>query len=101
MMPGGIRRFNVASSTGKLTSRRDLATHIMQPAPRGERKDFSIFDLDWINADVKIDFFGPFVTNCKRDKIEQKQIEALTAGLQKVSAQLEMSKPAPQMVDNH
>jgi uncharacterized coiled-coil protein SlyX len=29
---------------------------------------------------------------------QQKQIEALTAGLQKVSAQLEMSKPAPQMV---
>ena len=29
---------------------------------------------------------------------QQKQIEALTAGLQKVSAQLEASKPAPQMV---
>jgi hypothetical protein len=29
---------------------------------------------------------------------QQKQIEALTAGLQKVSAQLEVSKPAPQMV---
>ena len=26
---------------------------------------------------------------------QQKQIEALTAGLQKVSAQLELSKPAP------
>ena len=33
---------------------------------------------------------------------QQKQIEALTAGLQKVSAQVEMSKPAPQTVaDNH
>ena len=31
---------------------------------------------------------------------QQKQIEALTAGLQKVSAQLEASKPAPQMVKN-
>jgi hypothetical protein len=31
----------------------------------------------------------------------QKQIEALTAGLQKVSAQLETSRPAPQMVDNN
>jgi hypothetical protein len=31
---------------------------------------------------------------------QQKQIEALTAGLQKVSAQLEMSKPAPQTVLN-
>ncbi len=31
---------------------------------------------------------------------QQKQIEALTAGLQKVSAQLEASKPAPQLVKN-
>jgi hypothetical protein len=31
---------------------------------------------------------------------QQKQIEVLTAGLQKVSAQLEASKPAPQMVNN-
>jgi hypothetical protein len=31
---------------------------------------------------------------------QQKQIEALTAGLQKVSAQLELSKLAPQVVNN-
>jgi hypothetical protein len=31
---------------------------------------------------------------------QQKQIEALTVGLQKVSAQLEASKPAPQVVAN-
>jgi hypothetical protein len=31
---------------------------------------------------------------------QQKQIDALTAGLQKVSAQLELSKPAPQVVNN-
>jgi hypothetical protein len=31
---------------------------------------------------------------------QQKQIEALTAGLQKVSAQLEVIKPAPQVVNN-
>jgi hypothetical protein len=31
---------------------------------------------------------------------QQKQIEALTAGLQKVSAQLESSKAAPQVVNN-
>jgi uncharacterized coiled-coil protein SlyX len=31
---------------------------------------------------------------------QQKQIEVLTAGLQKVSAQLELSKPAPQTVKN-
>jgi hypothetical protein len=32
---------------------------------------------------------------------QQKQIEALTAGLQKVSAQLEASKPASQVVLNN
>jgi len=32
---------------------------------------------------------------------QQKQIEALTAGLQKVSAQIEAGKPAPQMVVNN
>ena len=32
---------------------------------------------------------------------QQKQIEALTAGLQKVSAQLETGKPAPQVVSNN
>ena len=31
---------------------------------------------------------------------QQKQIEALTAGLQRVSAQLEASKPAAQVVNN-
>jgi hypothetical protein len=32
---------------------------------------------------------------------QQKQIEALTAGLQKVSAQVEMNRTAPQMVVNN
>jgi len=32
---------------------------------------------------------------------QEKQIEALTAGLEKVSAQLEVSKPAPQVVVNN
>ena len=32
--------------------------------------------------------------------VQQKQIDALTAGLQKVSAQIEASKPAPQVVNN-
>jgi len=32
---------------------------------------------------------------------QQKQIKALTAGLQKVSDQLEATKPAPQMVLNN
>ena len=32
---------------------------------------------------------------------QQKQIEALTVGLQKVSAQLELTKPAAQTVNNN
>jgi hypothetical protein len=32
---------------------------------------------------------------------QQKQIEALTTGLQKVSAEVEANKPAPQVVDNN
>jgi hypothetical protein len=32
---------------------------------------------------------------------QQKQIEARAVGLQKVSAQLEASKPAPQVVNNN
>ena len=35
----------------------------------------------------------------KVEQLEQ-QVERLTAGLQKVSAQLEVSKPAPQVVNN-
>jgi trimeric autotransporter adhesin len=34
------------------------------------------------------------------DAHQQEQIEALTAGLHKVSTQLEASKPAPQVVNN-
>ena len=41
------------------------------------------------------------ITQLQQDSVEQqKQIEALTAGLQKVSAQLEASNPAPQVVNN-
>jgi uncharacterized coiled-coil protein SlyX len=42
-------------------------------------------------------------TDAKQEAIiakQQKQIEALTEGLQKVNTQLEASKPAPQVVNN-
>ena len=41
-----------------------------------------------------------FIKARRRIDSQQKQIEALTAGLQKVSAQLEASRPAPQVVNN-
>jgi hypothetical protein len=44
----------------------------------------------------------PTIARLKQDSTEQhKQIEALTAGLEKVSAQLEVIKPAPQTVLNN
>jgi hypothetical protein len=42
-----------------------------------------------------------FLKEHRRVEELEKKIEALTAGLQKVSAQLEMSKPAPQTVVNN
>jgi len=44
-------------------------------------------------AQLKQEFESKFAT-------QQKQIERLTASLQKVSAQVEMNRPAPQVVDN-
>jgi hypothetical protein len=45
------------------------------------------------NEQRRSDFEAPFAQ-------QQKQIEALTSGLQKVSAQLELNKAAPQTVLN-
>ena len=42
-----------------------------------------------------------FVEEHRKVEELEKQVEALTAGLQKVSAQLEVSKPAPQVVENN
>jgi hypothetical protein len=58
---------------------------------------------DAVNAMLLNEFLKE---HCKNEKQEatiakqQKQIEALTAGLQKVSAQVEANKPAPQVVNN-
>ncbi len=58
-----------------------------------QRKDFqaSITKLEATMAQQQKDFQATAAR-------QQEQIEALTAGLQKVSAQVEMSRPAPQMV---
>ena len=52
---------------------------------------------DQVNAMLLNEFLKG---TCARLTAQQKQIDALTAGLQKVSAQLEASKPAPQVVNN-
>ena len=71
---------------------------------RDENGDIYIVRYDAVNAMLLNEFLK------EHRKVEEqgvtiarleKQIEALTAGLQKVSAQLEMSKPAPQTVKNN
>jgi Chaperone of endosialidase len=41
-----------------------------------------------------------FLTARRQIDVQKKQIDALTAGLQRVSAQVEMNRPAPQVVNN-
>ena len=57
-----------------------------------------------VNAMLLNEFLKEHVRTANNEKRliaqQQKQIDALTAGLQKVSAQLEASKPAPQVVNN-
>jgi hypothetical protein len=56
---------------------------------------------EFLKAHHKIEGQNTTIAQLKQDLIEQrKQIEVLTAGLQKVSAELEAIKPAPQMVNN-
>src|SRR2546421_5125208 len=68
-----------------------------------EGKPFTV-RYDQVNAMLLNEFLKE---HKKVEKLEanaasqQKQIKALTAGLQKVSAQLEASKPAPQVVNNN
>jgi hypothetical protein len=45
--------------------------------------------------------FNEFLKARRQIDAQQKQIEALTAGLQKVSAQLGASIPAPQVAENN
>jgi ABC-type hemin transport system substrate-binding protein len=60
-----------------------------------EGKPYSV-RYDQVNAMLLNEFLK------EHRKVEQleKRIEALAAGLQKVSSQLEASKPAPQVVNN-
>jgi hypothetical protein len=70
--------------------------------PDKEGKPYSV-RYDQVNAMLLNEFLKEHKTVQEQGAViahQQKQIEALTAGLQKVSAQLEMSKSAPQTVLN-
>ena len=59
---------------------------------------------DQVNAMLLNEFLKEHRINEEQDATiarQQKQIESLTAGLQKVSAQIEASKPAPKVVPNN
>jgi len=87
-----------------------------QARKRGARRAGEVYTVryDAVNAMLLNEFLKEHrkveeqqatITELKREleanaAHQQKQIEALTAGLQKVSAQLEASKPAPQVVNN-
>jgi hypothetical protein len=64
---------------------------------RDEKGEINTVCYDAVNAMLLNEFLK------EHWKVEQleKQIEALTAGLQKVSAQLELSKATPQTVLNN
>jgi trimeric autotransporter adhesin len=68
-----------------------------------EGKPYSV-RYDQVNAMLLNEFLKEHRKNEKQEAMiarQQEQIEALTAGLQKVSAQLEATKPAPQTVLNN
>jgi trimeric autotransporter adhesin len=70
-----------------------LLNEFLKEHRKVEQQGYKIQEQDATIAQLKKDF-GSTVAQ------QEKQIEALTAGLQKVSAQLEASKPAPQVVNN-
>jgi hypothetical protein len=65
-----------------------------------------VYDHDGKPYTVRYDavnamLLNEFLKARRQIDVQQKQIEALTAGLQKMSAQLEVNKPAPQTVLNN
>ena len=70
--------------------------------PDKEGKPYTV-RYEAVNAMLLNEFLKEHRKNEEQEAMiarQQKQIEALTAGLQKVSAQLEASKPSPQVVNN-
>ena len=70
---------------------------------RDENGEIYSVRYDAVNAMLLNEFLKEHRKNEEQEAMiarQQKQIEALAAGLQKVSAQLEVNKPAPQIVEN-
>ena len=68
---------------------------------RDEKGEIYSVRYDAVNAMLLNEFLKEHQKNEEQEATitrQQKQIEALTAGLQKVSAEIEISRPAPQMI---
>ena len=93
--PRGVSQFGlVAEDVEKVNP--DLVVRDKEGKPYSVR-------YDQVNAMLLNEFLKEHRKNEQQEAMiahQQKQIEALTAGLQKVSAQLELNKPAPQVVNN-
>jgi len=86
--PEGIPQFGlVAEDVAKVNA--DLV------ARDAQGKVFTV-RYDAVNAML----LNEFLKEHRKVQALEKQVEKLTAGLQKVSDELEASKPAPQVVDN-
>jgi trimeric autotransporter adhesin len=70
-----------------------LLNEFLKEHRKVEQQERKIREQDATITQLKQDFHSKLAQ-------QQKQIEALTAGLQKVSVQIEASKPAPQVVNN-
>ena len=94
--PAGTSQFGlVAEEVEKVNP--DLVVHDKEGRPYSVR-------YDQVNAMMLNEFLKEHHKNEEQEEAtiarQQKQIDALTAGLQKVSAQLEAGKPSPQVVNN-
>jgi hypothetical protein len=78
-----------------------IAEEVAEVSPdlvvRNKDGDIHTVRYDQVNAML----LNEFLKARRQIDAQQKQIAALTVGLQKVSAQLEASKPAPQVVNNN
>jgi hypothetical protein len=71
---------------------------------RDENGEIYTVRYDAVNAMLLNEFLKEHRKNEEQEATiarQQKQIEALTAGLQRVSAQIELSKPVPQLAENN
>ena len=81
-----------------------MARILSTPGTRGDKGKRYTVRYEAVNAMLLNEFLKE---HRKVEELEartahqQKQIEALTAGLQKMSAQIELSKPAPRTVLNN